>query len=315
MLYIRKIIKGFKSDGNIDTKFFENTPNYDYLIDGSPSQETVRDQNNFKKEEFISDAYKSVAGWTSEDLDKILQRMIDYLVAQEAMIKIKFDSLYQLPEIPNFNLILEPFEWIKAFFNCCKDFNQNGLDLNGLEETYKTLNITKILNERSESDETDVFFKQLCLKLVSVYGIEAYESLMDFASKLSPKDNSNEVGILSLRHKSLEEVFSKLKVDDQNNQETFDLIANTLKAVELSMGAQKLLGDFIQETQIDEWHFTKEDLVKMSNLILQDLDDEQFAQVLNILTSKIESLETPAPTESLVRADDESERISTDPII
>jgi hypothetical protein len=53
MLCIRKIIKGFKSDGNIDTKFFENTPNYDYLIDGSPVQGTVTDKNMFKKEQFI----------------------------------------------------------------------------------------------------------------------------------------------------------------------------------------------------------------------------------------------------------------------
>jgi hypothetical protein len=311
MLCIRKIIKGFKSDGNIDTKFFENTPNYDYLIDGSPVQGTVTDKNMFKKEQFISDAYKSVAGWTSEDLDKILQLMIDYLVAKESMTKIKFDSIYQLPEIPNFDLRLGPFEWIKAFFNCCKDFNQNGLDLKGLEETYETLNITKILNERSEMDETDAFFKQLSLKIVSVYGIEAFESLMDFMSKLSSKDNSDELVTLSLRHKALEELFSKLIVDENNNQERFDLVANTLKAEKsLSLGALKLLADFIKETEINEWNFTKEDLVKMSNLILQDLDDEQFAQVLIILKSKIESLEKPAAIESLNRSDHESECIA-----
>lgn len=101
MLCIRKLVKGIQSDGNIDTKFFENTPNYDYLIDGTPALKLSADQTHLNKDEFISVTYESLAGWTSEDLDKISQLTIDLLVVNEANTKRKFDSIYKVPVIPS----------------------------------------------------------------------------------------------------------------------------------------------------------------------------------------------------------------------
>lgn len=300
MLYIRKIVKGFKSDGFIDTKFFENTPNYDYLFDGSPSYSA---QNVLTQDQFISDIYKSMAGSMSEELDKIFKLMIDFLVAKEAQVRVKFEGIYRLPIIPDFDVNLGPFEWVKAFFRYCKDYKFLDLDVNGLQSIYQSLNITKILNEGNSSSEAENIFKHISQRIVADYGIDAYESLMDFLSKQShtdsPSQEENEPR--SLRHEVLDEIFSNVNLDGQNNQSLFTAVTNTFKSVEfLSLGALKILADWIKENQIIECSFAKAEFVQMSSLILQSLDDEQFIAVSNMLRTQIAGMETPSALQSNV---------------
>ena len=286
MLCIRKIIKGFQSVSPIDTSFFENTPDYDYLIDGS----SFCSKKVLEEEDFIAEIYQLMAGWTYEDLDKITGLIKGLLVAKEAEVHETYKSIHEVPIIPNFNTDLGPFEWIKAFFNFCKDFKSKELDASGLLAIYDSLNITKILKEGNGPNEIETIFTSFSKRIVAEYGIASYDALLQYILKRTQKKSlqSDENLVLTFRHEVLAKIFSSLKVDRTVSEGLFKLIIGAIKSIKtLSLEALKLLSNWIKENEINDYTFTNTDVVKIIAYILEDLDDDHFNSFCDQLKAQI----------------------------
>ena len=286
LLRVLKVTKALESHVGVDKSLYDNSPECDEWIDGVPSEKEPFRIARWSRADFSKEIYRLMVGWTTEDLNSIIQTIEQTIVSDSKKEEERYLTLLKCPSFKE----SETFDsWKKDLLDALSYFQSKHAKYSEVKEVLQSVLSTEIPATEDDSlDMTKTVFSLFSRRVVSRLGMSAFSDLQRFfdtqANDLLHGSSDNISG--SPDRASLLKQFFAGTGDNVSAAQLKNIADKILSACKLDSEAVSILQDWIQETQNNIGEIPLQKHVDVILAVLRPLTDDEFASMSTLIINQ-----------------------------